>query len=253
MPVLFIAHGNPVNALTENLFTKNWQALITGINKPDAILCISAHWETAGKQITSNDIPPTIHDFTGFPPALFQMQYEPKNNRSLCQGVIEHLADFNLQATDSWGLDHGCWTVLKFLYPEANIPVMQISLDRQADMDSHWAFAKKMGELRYKNILIIGSGNIVHNITKWMSNPNGSFEWGKAFNNAFVEHLKNRNFEALKNYRELPYALDAVPSEEHYLPAIYTCAMSEEDDQLTLDEYPATSLENCSMTSFKFA
>lgn len=248
MPALFIAHGTPMNALENNQFTRSWQQLNQQTKTPKAILCISAHWLTDGCYVTGQSKPPTIHDFGGFPQALYDYQYRCLGKPELANqlgGLI------NAASTDQWGLDHGSWSVLKHLYPGANIPVVQLSIDKNKSPQQHYEFAKKLQILRSQGVLIIGSGNIVHNISKWMSNPNGPIDWARVFNQHIVSALKANDHQAVINYQQHPYANDAVPTLEHYVPLLYIIALQQQAETICFSKFTEQNLETCSMTSLR--
>ena len=228
LPVYFLAHGSPMNALEDNYFTKDWHNITADLKKhpkPKAIVVLSAHWHVAGTFISSNKKPPTIHDFGAFPQSLFDCQYPCDGSPELATTIKKQLqkAGFAANTTDQWGLDHGTWVLLKHLYPKAEIPVLQLSLDnRTNDGQHHYLVAHALKPLREQGVLFIGSGNIVHNITKWMSmRPGDDIAWAVEFDKAICNALNTNDFNAIANYQTLNYAQEAVPTIEHFLPLIY--------------------------------
>lgn len=251
MPALFIGHGTPMNALEDNRFTRAWKALIKEMPRPKAILVISAHWETPGQVcLTAQSAPPTIHDFGGFPPALFAQQYPAPGAPELAAEIASKLS-VNARLSSDWGLDHGTWSILCHLFPAADIPVLQLSLDSRQPPAWHYQLGRELLSLRQQNILILGSGNIAHNIRKWLSDPQGPADWAVQFDAAVADALQRRDHDALIHYQQLPYARDAVPTAEHYLPLLYIAALQQPEDTLTYTDIPATDLETASMRSLR--
>lgn len=257
MPVYFLAHGSPMNAIEDNYFVADWHNITANTPRPKAIVVISAHWETRGTKITAQKNPETIHDFGGFPPVLFAQQYPAKGSPELAQSIQNVLAEKNITADldHSWGLDHGSWVILKRLYPNADIPVLQISLDMsQSDFSYHIRVGQALQPLRKQGVLFIGSGNIVHNIAKWFrSKPNDSIAWAKEFDDAIAKALINRDSEQLVNYHTLPYANEAVPTAEHYLPLLTIYGLSDEQDKLYFSDFGFEDLSTACSRSVKYA
>jgi 4,5-DOPA dioxygenase extradiol len=256
MPVLFMGHGSPMNAIEENDFVKGWRIMGENIPKPTAILCISAHWETRGTWVTAMEQPKTIHDFGGFPKALFDVQYPAKGSLEYAKETQKVVTKTQIGLdTDHWGLDHGCWSVVKHLYPNADVPVFQMSIDHYATPQYHYDLAKELAILRTKGVLIVGSGNMVHNLglVAWqkMNEPNYSFDWAKEASDTMKKHILDDNHAPLINFRSQGRAFDlAIPTPEHYLPMIYTLALKEKNEELQIfnDVAVAGAL---TMTSFK--
>lgn len=254
MPVIFAGHGTPMNAIENNEFSRKWNELGASLPHPQAILCISAHWETRGTYITAMQSPKTIHDFYGFPRELFAQQYEAKGLPILAEDLAHNSAPFTIETDYEWGLDHGSWSVLKHFYPKADIPVLQLSIDYTQPMSYHVELAKELSFLRRKGVLIIGSGNMIHNLR--MATPkNGDFnieygyDWAIELNEIFKSRINDRDINALTNYRSLNSAINlAIPSLEHYIPLLYTIALQDKNDDITIfnDKVVAGSL---SMTS----
>lgn len=255
MPVLFLGHGSPMNAIEENQFVAGFREVSKKIPKPNAILCVSAHWFTDGTFVTAMEMPKTIHDFYGFPKELFEVQYPAPGNPALAKETAELLAPVLVEEDHSWGLDHGAWSVIRHLYPEADIPVIQLSIDYTKPPQYHFDLAKKLNKLREKGILILGSGNIVHNLRMidWRNiNTVGSgWDWAIEAREKTNNWLLDSNFQNLIDYQKQGTALQyAVPTPDHYLPLIYTLGLKEKSDELSLfnDELIGGSL---SMTSVR--
>ncbi|BDB53344.1 4,5-DOPA dioxygenase extradiol [Flavobacterium ammonificans] len=255
MPVLFLGHGSPMNAIEENQFVAGFRDLAKSLPQPNAILCISAHWYTKGTKLTAMEMPKTIHDFGGFPQELFEVQYPVKGSPELALETKELLLPTEVELDDTWGLDHGAWSVIKHLYPEANIPVIQLSIDYSKPPEYHFELAKQLSDLRYKGILIVGSGNIVHNL-RLVDYPNFDkdnygYDWAIEAREVVNNYLLDANFKPLLEYEKQSKALRlAIPTPEHFLPLIYTLGLKDKKDKLHLfnDKLVAGSL---SMTSVK--
>jgi 4,5-DOPA dioxygenase extradiol len=255
MPVLFLGHGSPMNAIEENEFVTGFRNLGKTISKPNAILCISAHWETKGTFVTAMEHPKTIHDFGGFPQALFDVQYPAPGSPELATETKTLIKKTVVGLDDKWGLDHGAWSVLKHLYPDATVPVIQMSLDFNQPAQYHYDLAKELTSLRKKGVLIIGSGNMVHNLRMiaWNKlNESGfGFDWALEANDKMKKLILSDNHQALINFKSQGSAFDlAIPTPEHYLPLLYALALKEEDEKVTFfnDKAVAGSL---TMTSLK--
>jgi 4,5-DOPA dioxygenase extradiol len=255
MPVLFLGHGSPMNAIEENEFVLGFKKIAQTLPQPQAILCISAHWFTKGTKVTAMEMPKTIHDFGGFPKALFDVQYPAKGSPELAKLTQQILHPTSVNLDNDWGLDHGAWSVIKHLYPEANIPVIQLSIDYTQPAQYHFDLAKQLQSLRYKGVLIIGSGNIVHNLRLVdfanFNKDNYGFDWAIEAREFVNKKLIDGDYASLINYTNQSKALQlAIPSPDHYLPLIYTLALQDKSDNLSLfnDKLLAGSL---SMTSVK--
>ncbi|MBI6120139.1 4,5-DOPA-extradiol-dioxygenase [Salegentibacter maritimus] len=254
MPVLFLGHGSPMNAIEENEFVSAFKKLGKELVRPNAILCISAHWETKGTFVTAMENPPTIHDFGGFPQALFDVQYPAKGSPELAQETKSIITKTEVGLDDKWGLDHGAWSVIKHLYPNADIPVIQMSIDYSQPAKYHYDLAKEISSLRQKGILIIGSGNMVHNLrmVAWNKlNEEFAFDWATEANEKMKSHILSGDFQPLIDFKSQGKAFDlAIPTPEHYLPLLYTLALKEESEKVSLfnDKPVGGSL---SMTSLK--
>ncbi len=255
MPVLFLGHGSPMNAIEENEFVSGFRNVAKTLPKPNAILCVSAHWFTSGTKVTAMQMPATIHDFGAFPKELFAVQYPAKGSPELAKMTEEILKPIQVELDDKWGLDHGAWCVIKHLYPDANIPVIQLSIDYTKPAAYHFALAQQLQSLRHKGVLIIGSGNIIHNLGlvdfAHMHKDNYGFDWAIESRAKINQWLLDGNFEPIINYDKQGRAIAlAVPSPDHYLPLIYVLGLKEKSESLSLfnDKLLAGSL---SMTSVK--
>lgn len=240
MPVLFLGHGSPMYAIIDTEFGRNIHALAGKIPTPSAILCISAHWETRGTWLTAMAQPKTIHDFGGFPQELFDVQYPAPGSPALVEAVQKAVHGTQVQADrDEWGLDHGTWSVLRRLYPEADIPVVQLSLDHFLSPQSHYDLAKELAVLRRKGVLIVGSGNVVHNLAM-TDNTRGEteifgYDWALETDHLIQTAIKRGDHRYLINFRENGKGFDlAVPTAEHYLPMLYALAAQEPSDSVLL-------------------
>jgi 4,5-DOPA dioxygenase extradiol len=238
MPVLFLGHGSPMNAIEENEFVAEFRRLGTELAKPNAILCISAHWETKGTQVTAMQNPPTIHDFGGFPKALFDVQYPAPGSPELALATKELITSTEVELDHHWGLDHGAWSVIKHMYPNADVPVIQMSIDYTQPAKYHFELAKELTALRSKGVLIVGSGNIVHNLrlAAWHRlNETFAYDWAAEAREKMNQYLLNGEFDKLINYTAQGKAFElAIPSPEHYLPLIYTLGLKEEKEEIAL-------------------
>lgn len=236
MPVLFLGHGSPMNAIEDNPFSRGWQEVGRGLPRPSAILCISAHWETRGTFVTGMDKPRTIHDFGGFPQALFDVQYPAPGSPELAASTQQAITSAHVGVDHAWGLDHGAWSVIIHLFPKADIPVVQLSLDRTLSPAQHYALASELASLRKKGVLIIGSGNMVHNlgVIDW-HNPAGGYDWAQEASTRMKELIQSGDHGGLVNYGTQGIAFQlSIPTPEHYLPLLYTLALKEEADPLSL-------------------
>lgn len=254
MPVLFVGHGSPMNAIEENEFVKGFRDIAKTIPTPAAVLCISAHWETKGTFVTAMDTPRTIHDFFGFPKELYNVQYPAPGNPALAKEIVSLVKKTRAELDYQWGLDHGCWIVLKHFYPKADVPIIQLSLDYSKSAQFHYDLAKELASLRKRGVLIVGSGNIVHNLglIAWENFESGfGYDWAIEANDKIKNFILTNNHQALINYQSQGKAFDlAIPTPEHYLPLLYGLALKDENEKITLfnDKPVAGSL---TMTSLK--
>lgn len=252
MPVFFVGHGNPMNAIQENSFTKGWAESVKDVPTPKAILCISAHWETKGTFVTAMEKPKTIHDFYGFPQALFDVQYPSPGAPDFAKETKEIITKTTVELDHDWGLDHGTWSVLVKMYPEANIPVYQISLDYTQPAQYHYELAKELSSLRKKGVLIIGSGNIVHNLRmadlRDESNP---YDWAIEFDALAKQLILNKEHKKLIDYKNQgAAAMLSIPTPEHYLPLLYALALQDDQEEVSFFN-EQMAFRSGSMTSIK--
>jgi 4,5-DOPA dioxygenase extradiol len=251
MPLIFAGHGNPMNAIENNGFTEGWRNAAESIPKPESILCISAHWETNGKYLTAMEYPETIHDFHGFPKELFEVQYPAKGNQELADTVKNRVTKYNIESDYKWGLDHGCWSVLVHMYPDADIPVIQLSLDRNLSPKEHFEFAKELSFLREKGVLILCSGNIVHNlgIINWRK-PDSGDDWAETANDTLKKLISAGEYDKLCRYDTLGTGIKfAAPTPEHYLPLLYALSLKNEKEEVNFfnEKVIFGSISMCSM------
>ena len=251
MPVLFVGHGNPMYGIEENDFTRGWRKAIENVPKPKAILVISAHWETRGTRITAMPKPRVIYDFGGFPRALFEAKYNASGNPEVAGEIAENLKRKLIELDETWGLDHGSWTILRHLYPNADVPVLQLSLDYTKPATFHYELAKDLAFLRDKGVLIIGSGNMVHNLRLINFRSQESHEWAKSANKKIVDLISMGEHDKLIKYETLGSDIAlAVPTAEHFLPLLYTLALKNEGEPVEIFNN-AVDLAAISMTSVK--
>lgn len=254
MPVLFLGHGSPMNAIEENEFVSGFRTIAKEIPKPNAILCVSAHWETKGTFVTAMLNPPTIHDFGGFPKELFAVQYPAPGSPDLAMQTKSLITKTEVGLDEKWGLDHGAWSVIKHLYPNADIPVIQMSIDYTKTPQYHYELAQQIKSLREKGVLIIGSGNIVHNLrmVAWKQlNETFGYDWAIEANDKMKKYILDGNHRDLINFRSQGRAFDlAIPTPEHYLPLLYALALQEKSEEVKIfnDKAVAGAL---TMTSLK--
>ena len=241
MPVLFIGHGSPMNAIEDNEFSRGWREAAERLPRPKAILCVSAHWETWGTLVTGMEQPRTIHDFGGFPRALFEVQYPAAGSKWLAEEVKGMVKNVPVNLDQDWGLDHGAWSVLRQMYPQADVSVVQLSLDYTKTPQAHYDLAKELAALRQQGVLILGSGNIVHNLRRvvlpggWddFNQPFG-LDWALEASALFKKLIDADDHQALINYPELGTAVQlAVPTSEHYLPLLYVLAQKQEGEKIS--------------------
>jgi 4,5-DOPA dioxygenase extradiol len=239
MPVLFLGHGSPMNAIEENEFVTGFRTIGKTIPKPKAILVISAHWETKGTFVTAMEKPRTIHDFGGFPQALFDVQYPAPGSPELAAETKNIIKSATVELDEKWGLDHGAWSVVKHLYPNADVPVIQLSMDYTQGAQYHYDLAKELSVLRKKGVLIIGSGNMVHNLrmVAWdkLNADSYGYDWAIEANEKMKKFILADDHQGLINFKSQGKAWDlAIPSPEHYLPLIYSMALKERNETITL-------------------
>ena len=250
MPVLFAGHGSPMNAVEDNEFSRAWTAFGKALPRPRAILCVSAHWETDGTQVTSMPKPRTIHDFGGFPDELYEKQYPAPGSPEFAQATREAIRSAPAKADMNWGLDHGTWSVLCRMFPAADVPVFQLSLDRKLPPQRHYEIGRELAPLRDRGLLIVGSGNMVHNLglMEWTDKP---FGWATEFDAKLMKLIVNRDHESLIRYDRLgPGAALAIPTNEHYLPMLYALALQGKNEALAFFTERVT-LGSISMRGFR--
>lgn len=251
MPALFLGHGSPMNAIEENEFVQGFRNISKTIPTPKAILCVSAHWYTVGTKVTAMELPRTIHDFYGFPKPLYDVQYPAPGDPQLAVETKEVLAPAPVELDQDWGLDHGAWSVIKHMYPEAEIPVIQLSIDYTKPPEYHFQLAKQLSSLRKKGILIIGSGNIVHNLRMVDFSKAGGYDWALEARSKINDHILNANLEPLLKYNDQNEAIKlAIPTPDHYLPLIYTLGIKDPSENISLFN-DKLLLGSISMTSLK--
>ena len=245
MPVVFFGHGSPMNTLDRNQYTEAWRRIGESIPAPRAIVCVSAHWYTEGTAVTAMSRPKTIHDFYGFPPALFEVQYPAPGEPKLASRVRELLAPLDVGLDESWGLDHGSWSVLKHAYPKADIPVIQLSIDGTQPPQFHYETGRRLAPLRDEGILVAGSGNVVHNLRLMRREGAQGFDWAVRFNERIREALAARDHRTLIDFAKLGEdARLSVPTPEHYLPLLYVAGLQAEDESMAfpIDGYDLGSI-----------
>jgi len=237
MPVLFIGHGSPMNGIEDNEFSEKWAEIGRTIAVPKAVLVVSAHWFTRGTAVTAMNFPKTIHDFGGFPQALFDVEYPAPGSPELAAETSRLISSTTVELDHDWGLDHGAWTVLTHMFPKANIPVLQLSMDYTKNPAAHYELARELYQLRRKGVLIMGSGNMVHNLRmlSWEMMDGGGYVWALDINNQFKSLIMNNDHAPLINYSQLgKAAMLAIPTPEHYLPLLYTLGLKNEREEITL-------------------
>ena len=234
-PLLFIGHGHPINALLNNEFTQKLSAIGKKIERPNAIMVVSAHWETRGTFVSVNSQPKTIYDFGGFDKRLFAIKYEPQGHPALAKQVVDIAKEYHIQEDQSMGLDHGAWTILKYLFPKADVPVFQLSIDYTKPSAYHYQLANALKKLREKGVLIIGSGNIVHNLRTldWSNIHAKPQDWAIEFDELVKSKLNKQDFTSLVNYGQLGrLAQMAIPTNDHYLPMIYALGLADKTESV---------------------
>lgn len=252
MPLLFVGHGSPMNAIEENPFSLAWQQLGEELPTPAAILCISAHWETQDTLVTATQNPATIHDFGGFPRPLYEVQYPAPGDPNLASTIRQVVKGVEVGLDTSWGFDHGAWSIIRHMYPKANIPVLEMSLSYRLTTRQHYELAKELAVLRRHGVLIIGSGNIVHNLRllDWAS-PNLGFSWALQANDTIKQLVNDGKHDSLINYTALGREVQmAIPSPDHFLPLLYTVALQEDGEQVSFfNDHPV--MGSLTMTSVR--
>ena len=248
MPVVFVGHGNPLNAISKNSYTDAWHALGRDLPRPRGILSISAHWFVPGIRVTVNDQPRTIHDFVGFPQPLYEVTYPATGESQLAKQIAARLAPAQVQLDGGWGLDHGTWSVLIHMYPDADIPVVQLALDETLKAEEHFALARRLTPLRHEGVLVIGSGNIVHNLQLygWDGRQVGPYDWAVRFETRMRALIEAHEFRSAVGYAELgPDARLSVPTPDHFLPLLYTMALTSDKEPVS---YPVAGFDGRSIS-----
>jgi 4,5-DOPA dioxygenase extradiol len=255
MPAIFFGHGNPMNAIENNKYTQAWRAIGERMPRPKGVVAISAHWYLPGTLVTAMDHPRTIHDFGGFPRPLYEVRYPAPGDRDLAMRIQDLLAPAVVEPDEQWGLDHGTWSVLCHVFPNADVPVVQLSIDEKQPAEFHYEIGKSLAELRDEEILIMGSGNLIHNLHAyaWGRHPVEPFDWAVRFEKQARALLLDHQHEPLVQYETLGRdAMLSAPTPDHYLPLLYVMGASTPDDVVT---FPVEGIDggSVSMLTVKFA
>ena len=235
-PLFFIGHGSPMNGIEDNTFSNNWELIGKNIEPPAAVLVVSAHWLSRGTYVTAMENPKTIHDFGGFPEALYAVEYPSPGKPELAKEIQAIVSKTNVGLDHDWGLDHGAWTVVRHIFPDANIPVLQLSIDYHKPPQYHYELAKQLQSLRRKGVMIIGSGNIIHNLrlVDWqkLGAENYGYDWAIELNELFKNKIQHHEHAVLIDYTNLSKAASlAVPTPDHYYPLLYTLALQDNKEE----------------------
>jgi 4,5-DOPA dioxygenase extradiol len=251
MPLLFVGHGNPMNAITDNEFSRGWREAGRSLPKPHAVLCISAHWETRGTFVTAMEKPQTIHDFGGFPPELYEVQYPAPGSPELARETKRQVTSADVGLDFDWGLDHGCWSVLKHFFPGGDVPVIELSIDRTKPPQWHFDLARELAPLRRKGVLITGSGNMVHNLGMIQWDAAEGSPWALEANEELKKLIAGNETRKLIDYGSLSREVQmGVPTPEHYIPLLYTLGLKDEGEKVAFFN-DRTELGAISMTSLR--
>lgn len=248
MPAVFVGHGNPMNALATNSYTRAWAAIGAGLPRPKAILAISAHWYVPYCAVSAQQFPPTIHDFSGFPKELYAIEYPAPGSPELAERIRDLLGSERVRMDSGWGIDHGSWAVLLHVFPEADIPVLQLSIDRNQPADFHLQLGRKLSLLRDEGVLLFASGNIVHNLFEyaWGDDAAPAYEWAERFEGQMRQALLAGNAEQLVNYQSLGRdARLAVPTPDHYLPLLYIVGAQKAGEKIS---FPVEGIDGGSIS-----
>jgi len=232
MPALFVGHGSPMNGIEDNEFAANWASIAHSIPRPSAILCISAHWTSRGTFVSAASEPETIHDFYGFPRKLYEIEYHAPGAPKLAEQIAQLARSTRVRIHESRGLDHGTWVVLKRMYPEADVPTLQLSLDLSLEPSLHYKLGREILSLRRKGVLIIGSGNIVHNLALAMDTDQ-AYPWALSFDMEVAARIDREDHDALIDFRSLPNSSKAFVTDEHYLPLLYVLGTKERNEHIS--------------------
>ncbi len=251
MPVLFVGHGSPMNAIEDNLYTKVWEEIALRIPRPEAILSVSAHWYTNGSRITDAEQPKTIYDMYGFPDELYQVTYPSPGAPELAH-ITKRLISRDVQIDNSWGIDHGTWSVLHKMYPKADIPVYQLSLDSNAGTETHFRIGQEISTLREKGVLLFASGNVVHNLSKINWGMKTGYPWAVEFDDYIKNKISNRQYQDVLNYELAGDSSElAFYTPDHFYPLLYVLGASKAEDRLSVFNHSCT-MGSLSMTSYLF-
>jgi 4,5-DOPA dioxygenase extradiol len=250
MPALFIGHGSPMNAIEDTRYSRAWKTMAQALPRPRAILVVSAHWFVAGTAVTATGQPRTIHDFGGFPRALYEIRYPAPGDPKLAADIAELLAPLPVRLDSSWGLDHGAWSILVHAYPKADIPVLELSIDDGKMPRDHFEIGRRLAPLRDRGVLVMGTGNVVHNLERMEVGAPATFDWTVRFDEYIKSALEARDDEAVINYRTAPDSTLAAPDADHFFPLLYIAGIRRQDDGIKwlVEGYEAGSL---SMRSFQ--
>lgn len=236
MPIIFFGHGNPMNAVSKNVYTDGWKTIGTSIPRPRAILAVSAHWYIPGCGVTANAVPPTIHDFGGFPHELYEVAYPAPGSPELARRVKDLLSPLEVPLDESWGLDHGTWSVLTHVFPQADIPVVQLAIDDRQPPSYHYELGKRLAPLREEAVLVVGSGNLVHNLHSYAWGRDGvhAYDWASRFEQQVRGLLLAGDDDSIVAYEKLGRdAMLSVPTPDHYLPLLYVLGLRRSDDAVS--------------------
>jgi 4,5-DOPA dioxygenase extradiol len=250
MPVVFIGHGSPTNAIENNIFTEGWKKIAGQIPKPKAILAVSAHWYTNGTKIMDEPHPKMIYDMYGFPEELYRIVYDSDGDPELAH-QIKKLISKETSYDNSWGYDHGTWSILKHIYPDRDIPVLQLSVDRNAPPEVHFEIGRQLRSLRENGVLILGSGNIVHNLRAVDWSLDGGYDWAYEFDGHIKNSILNKDFTNVINYKKAENSAKAVPTPDHFYPLLYVLGAADESDEVSIYN-DGCVLGSMSMTSYLF-
>lgn len=250
MPAIFIGHGSPMNAIEDNEFSAAWREAALRFPKPEAVLCVSAHWETEGVRLTTAAHPGVIHDFYGFPPELYAVRYPALGSPELAARTAEALRGHDVGGYPERGLDHGAWSVLRRMYPDADVPVVQLSLNSARPGEFHYRAGRELRKLREQGILVLGSGNIVHNLRLYDFYDDTPYPWALDFDAEAVRDIMEHRHKALTAFRDRKVAGPAIPTPEHYLPLLYVLGAREEGEDARI--FCRKTLVSLSMTSVAF-
>lgn len=256
MPALFVGHGSPMNGIEDNEFSRRWSQISQEIPEPSAVIVVSAHWLSNGTKVTAMDFPKTIHDFGGFPQELFNVQYPAPGSKVIANEIAALLHSVHAELDHDWGLDHGAWSVVRNMYPKANIPVLQLSIDYNKGLQYHYGLAKELFSLRKMGVLILGSGNMVHNLrmVAWdrLNEQGFGFDWAHELNKKFKKLIESGDHKALINYQGISRDINlAIPTLEHYLPLIYNLGLQDKNEEVSFFNDVAVG-GSLTMTSVKF-